>query len=73
MPPFFRPAYQSLSRFGFGGATVLLAYRGRQVSFNTTVHGNGVVLLKDKLLDQLNLIIQNFTNVHRPVQHIRIQ
>ena len=33
----------------------------------------GDVLLKDKLLDQLNLIIQNFKNVHRPVQYIRFQ
>ena len=39
---------KSRGRFGFCGLTVLLAYRGRQVSFNTTVHGNGVVLLKDK-------------------------
>jgi len=31
------------------------------VSFYTTVGGG--VLLKDKLLDQLNLIIQNFKNV----------
>ena len=51
---------------------MLVACRGDQVSFNTTV-GGVVVLLKDKLLDQLNLIIQNFTNVHRLVQHIRIQ
>jgi hypothetical protein len=36
-------------RFGFGGSTVLVAYRGLQVSFYTTVGGNGVVLLKDKL------------------------
>ena len=33
-------------RFGFGGSTVLVACRGDQVSFNTTV---GDVLLKDKL------------------------
>lgn len=33
-------------RFGFGGATVLLASRGHSVSFNTTI--GGVVLLKDK-------------------------
>jgi hypothetical protein len=33
--------------FGFGGATVLLASRGDQVSFKTTVGGGGVVLLKD--------------------------
>ena len=46
---------------------------GDQVSFNTTVGSDGVVLLKDKLLDQLNLIIQNFKNVHRPVQYIRFQ
>ena len=32
-------------RFGFGGATVLVACRGDQVSFYTTV--GGVVLLKD--------------------------
>jgi hypothetical protein len=31
-------------RFGFGGATVLQGSSGDQVSFNTTVHGNGVVL-----------------------------
>jgi hypothetical protein len=44
------------------------------VSFNTTVFGDcDVVLLKDKLLDRLDLIIQNFTNVHRLVQHIRFQ
>jgi len=36
-------------RFGFGGSTVLVASSGDQVSFNTTVGGNGVVLLKDKL------------------------
>ena len=34
--------------FGFGGATVLLACRGRQVSFNTTVHGV-VVLLRTNI------------------------
>ena len=33
-------------RFGFCGCTVLLACRGDQVSFNTTVGG---VLLKDRL------------------------
>jgi hypothetical protein len=32
-------------RFGFGGSTVLVACRGDQVSFYTTV--GGVVLLKD--------------------------
>ena len=32
-------------RFGFGGATVLLACLGHKVSFNTT--GGGAVLLKD--------------------------
>ena len=35
------------ARLGFGGASVLLACRGDQVSFNTTVGGD--VLLKDKL------------------------
>ena len=34
-------------RFGIGGSTVLVASRSHSVSFNTTVHGNGVVLLKD--------------------------
>jgi hypothetical protein len=34
-------------RFCFGGLTVLLAWGGHQVSFNTTVHGDGIVLLKD--------------------------
>jgi hypothetical protein len=34
-------------RFVFGGSTVLVASSGDQVSFNTTVLGNGVVLLKD--------------------------
>ena len=58
-------------RSDFGGLTVLQGSSGDQVSFNTTVGGD--VLLKDKLLDQLNLIIQNFTNVHSPVQHIRFQ
>ena len=53
-------------------ATVLVAFSGDQVSFYTT-EGGEFVLLKDKLLDQLNLIIQNFTNVHRLVQHIRFQ
>jgi len=53
---------------------VLVGSRGDQVSFYTTAGGDcDVVLLKDKLLDQLNLIIQNFTNVHRLVQHIRFQ
>jgi hypothetical protein len=36
-------------RFGFGGLTVLVACSGHLVSCYTTVHGNGVVLLKDKL------------------------
>jgi hypothetical protein len=62
---------KSGGRFCFSVATVLVASRGDQVSFNTTVGSDGVVLLKDKLLDQLNLIIQNFTNVHRPIQHTR--
>jgi hypothetical protein len=30
-------------RFDFGGSTVLVACRGDQVSFNTTVDGNGDV------------------------------
>ena len=34
---------------GFGGSTVLVGSSGDQVSFYTTVGGNGVVLLKDKL------------------------
>ena len=34
-------------RFGFGGLTVLVAWCGHQVSFNTTVGGD--VLLKDIL------------------------
>ena len=36
----------SRGRFGFGGATVLVASLGDQVSFDTT---EGDVLLKDKL------------------------
>ena len=32
---------------GFGGSTVLVGSSGDQVSFYTTVGGNGVVLLKD--------------------------
>jgi len=32
-------------RFGFGGSTVLVGWRGQDVSFYTTV--GGVVLLKD--------------------------
>jgi hypothetical protein len=34
-------------RFGFCGSTVLVAYRGQDVSFYTTVGGD--VLLTDKL------------------------
>ncbi len=53
---------------------MLVASRGYQVSCYTTVGGDcDVVLLNDKLLDQLNLIIQNFKNVHRLVQHTRFQ
>jgi len=39
-------------RFGFGGSTVLVDRCGLQVSFKTTAGGNGVVLLKDKLLQR---------------------
>ena len=39
-------AYKSGGMFGFGEATVLVACRGDQVSFDTT---EGDVLLKDKL------------------------
>jgi len=36
-------------RFDFCGSTVLVASSGDQLSYITTVGGNGVVLLKDKL------------------------
>jgi len=43
--PFYPLRKNRSVRFGFCGGTVLLACRGLQVSFNTTVHGD--VLLKD--------------------------
>ena len=40
-------AYELLGRFEFSVTTVLVACRGDQVSFNTTVGGGVDVLLKD--------------------------
>ena len=40
---------KSGGRFGFSGATVLVVRSGDQVSFYTTVLGDGDVLLKDNL------------------------
>jgi hypothetical protein len=41
MQPTFLSAYESLSRFSFGGASVLVASNGLQVSFNTTAGCGG--------------------------------
>ena len=57
--------YKSLRQFEFGGATVLSAYRGRQVSFNTTA---GDVLLKDNLwIQKLQEILILQTNLDSPL------
>ena len=45
--PFLLLRMNRFVRFGFSGSTVLSASSGHSVSFYTTVHGDGVVLLKD--------------------------
>ena len=40
-------------RFGFSVSTVLVACRGRQVSFNTTVGGGGVCSIHQEKVKKL--------------------
>jgi hypothetical protein len=47
-------------RFGFGGATVLLACRGWQVSFYTTEGGNGDGVSQSDFILILNAIFWSY-------------